>query len=200
MTNAIHGQQTSDEGIHSIIAFVYPNAGARTGASGFEAYDVGKVALQSDDGSYWLLVTTAPTWAQITTGSAAAPARSTLLFGNNSVTSTTTTRYLSPSYDDTTAPNSPIQFRVPFSGTLRNLRVRHNTTSGNGNPIVYTLRVNGSGTAIAVSLSSTSADGADTSNSVAVSAGDLIDMEVTKASGIGSTPRDITASLEMEAS
>jgi hypothetical protein len=33
-------------------------------------------------------------------------------------------------------------------------------------------------------------------NTVPVSAGDLIDIEITKASGIAASPRDITASVE----
>lgn len=68
MTNAIHSRQTAAEGIHGVIAFTYANAAGRTGAAGFAAYDVGKIALQLDDGSYWILTSIAPTWTQVNTG------------------------------------------------------------------------------------------------------------------------------------
>ena len=65
-----------------------------------------------------------------------------LIWGNSSVSTTTTPRYLSPGYTDALAPTTSIQFRLNFPGTLKNLRVRHNTTAGNGNAIVYTVRIN----------------------------------------------------------
>jgi len=40
----------------------YANAAARTGATGFVAGDVHKLALQLDDLSLWILVNTTPTW------------------------------------------------------------------------------------------------------------------------------------------
>jgi type II secretory pathway pseudopilin PulG len=46
----------------------YADAGARTSASGFVASDIGQLAYQSSDQSFWRLQTTAPTWLQDTTG------------------------------------------------------------------------------------------------------------------------------------
>lgn len=54
----------------------YANAAARTGAANLVATDVGKVALQTDTGTYWILVTTAPTWLQIATGTSFPPSGS----------------------------------------------------------------------------------------------------------------------------
>jgi len=122
-----------------------------------------------------------------------------LLFGANSVSATTTTRYLWPSYDDSLCPTSPVQYRAPRAGTLQKLYVKHNTPAGNGNAIVYTLRINGVASALTVSLASTAADGSDLVNTVAVAAGDLLDIEVTKAASVGSTPQNIVASLEFAA-
>lgn len=119
-----------------------------------------------------------------------------LLWGSNDVTRSTTTRYLFPSYTNDTAFTTPVQWRSPRAGTLQNLRVRHNTTAGNGNAIVYTVRVNGIASALTVSLASTSSDGSDLVNTVAVAAGDLLDIEVTKALDITSSPSNIMASLE----
>lgn len=43
----------------------YASAAARTGASGFTADDIGKVAKQTDNGTYWELTAVTPTWSQI---------------------------------------------------------------------------------------------------------------------------------------
>jgi len=132
-----------------------------------------------------------PSWAAPASGSTPQ-----LLWGDNSVGSSTTTRYLSPGYDDGLAETIPTQFRVVRAGTFQNLRIRHNVPAGNGNAIVYTLRVNGVPSALTVSLASTATDGSDLANNVVVAVGDLIDIEVTKAAGVGSSPTNITATVE----
>lgn len=120
-----------------------------------------------------------------------------LIWGDGNISATTTTRYLSPGYADGTALTSPIQFRVPSSGSVRRLRVRHNTTAGNGNAVVYTVRINSIASAVTVSMASTAADGSDLANTAAVVAGDLIDIEITKAASIATSPSDVMASLEV---
>jgi hypothetical protein len=119
-----------------------------------------------------------------------------LHWGDNSVSGTTTTRYMYPGYDALASP-TVIQYRVPAACRLRNLYVRHNIPAGNGLSIVYTVRVNNIATALAVSLASTSADGSDLVNTISLVAGDLIDIEVTKAASVGTSPSDIVASLEV---
>jgi prepilin-type N-terminal cleavage/methylation domain-containing protein len=42
--------------------WTYANAAARTGATGFVAGDIGEIAYQSDNGTYWRLTATTPTW------------------------------------------------------------------------------------------------------------------------------------------
>lgn len=119
-----------------------------------------------------------------------------LMWGNDSVAATTTARYLSPFYEDSLAQTSPIQFRVPRAGTIRRLRVRHNGPAGNGNNIVYTLRVNGVATALSASLASNASDASDLVNQVGVPDGALIDFEVTKAASVGTSPSDIVVIVE----
>ena len=119
-----------------------------------------------------------------------------MLWGDDVVGTTTTTRYLTPGYDNGLSETISTQIRIIRAGTLQNMRVRHNTTAGNGNSIVYTLRVNGVGSALGVSLASTTVDGSDLASTVAVSAGDLLDIEVTKASVVGASPSNITATVE----
>jgi hypothetical protein len=123
---------------------------------------------------------------------------STLVFGAGSLASSTTTRYLFPGYDDTLGQTSAVQIVAPYTGTLRNLYVRHNVTAGNGNPLVYTVRINGVASALLVSLASTSLQGFNVVNSVAVVAGDRIDIEVTKAASVASSPTDITATIDLQ--
>ena len=43
----------------------YANAAARTGATGFAAFDVGKIAKQTDNSTYWELTAVTPTWVQV---------------------------------------------------------------------------------------------------------------------------------------
>jgi len=130
---------------------------------------------------------------------AAEAAPAVLTWGAGSVTATTTTRYLFPGFDSGTAQTSAIRFRVPRAGKIRKMRVHHNVTAGNGNAIVYTLRVEGAASALTVSLASTASEGADNVNSVAVANDDLIDIEVTKAASIGTTPGDIMVTVEFAA-
>lgn len=74
--------------------------------------------------------------------------------------------------------------------------VVHGVPSGNGNSIVYTMRVNGVSTALSVSVASTSGTGSNTSNSISVAQGDYVDIEVTKAASIGSSPGVVSVSVE----
>jgi hypothetical protein len=53
---------------HILENWVYASAAARTGATGFLAGDVGKIAYQSDLGQYWRLTATTPTWALVDKG------------------------------------------------------------------------------------------------------------------------------------
>ena len=114
-------------------------------------------------------------------------------WGNNSVASSTTTRYLEPWFDDAQAPTSAVQWIFPRPGTLSDLYIRHNQPNGNGNDIVYTVRINSVATALAVTLASTGVSASNTTDSVNVLTGDLVDIEVTKAAGIGQTPNDVMA-------
>jgi len=123
-------------------------------------------------------------------------ANAILSWGASGVSGTTTTRYLFPYYNDALAGTSAIQIEVPKGTRLRNLRVRHNTTAGNGNNIVYTLRKNGVATALTVTIPSTTTAAQDTTNSVTVVAGDRLDIEVTKAASISASPSGITVTLE----
>jgi hypothetical protein len=57
-----HSDITAGE-IHIVHNWSYADAAARTGATGFVSGDLGKVARQVDENSYWTLTATTPTWA-----------------------------------------------------------------------------------------------------------------------------------------
>lgn len=57
---------------HKIENWTYANAAARTGATGFTSADIGKLAYQTDQKSYWRLTATTPTWDQAMAGPAGA--------------------------------------------------------------------------------------------------------------------------------
>jgi hypothetical protein len=110
----------------------------------------------------------------------------TLIWGNDNIAASPTTRYLVSGWDALLAPTAPRRYRVARAGTLSEMRAHHNAPGGNGNTVTYTLTVNGVPTALTVSMASTAADGTDLANSVAVAAGDLLGIEVTKGAAIGS--------------
>lgn len=119
-----------------------------------------------------------------------------LTFGSNDVSSTTTTRYLGPGIMDSQAATSVDQMTIPRDGFLRNMYLFVNGPGGNGNTIVYTVRINSVASALTVSMASTAATGSDTTNVVSVSEGDEIDVEITKALGVSTGPDEVRATME----
>ena len=122
-----------------------------------------------------------------------------ITFGANSVSSTTSDRWLYPSYQNTLAPTIAMYFRLPFkrSGKIRNLRIFHNTPGGNGLNIVYTLQVEAISTLLSVTIPSTSQDGSNLINVASFNPGDRVSLYVQKAASIGASPLDIIASMEV---
>jgi hypothetical protein len=51
--------------LHALYTWSYANAAARTGATGFASADVGKMAWQTDNDSFWILKAATPTWVPI---------------------------------------------------------------------------------------------------------------------------------------
>lgn len=64
MTSPFHSLQTAN---HKTENYTFADAAARAAGSGytFAAADLGKIAYQTDTGSYWRLTATAPTWVQM---------------------------------------------------------------------------------------------------------------------------------------
>lgn len=53
---------------HIAYNWVYSDATARGAATGFVAADVGKLAWQTDNNTFWVLTATTPTWANLVSG------------------------------------------------------------------------------------------------------------------------------------
>ena len=64
MAHGYHADLTGED-IHVPYAWSYADTAAREGATGFAAGDVGKLALQEDDNSLWMLTAITPTWESV---------------------------------------------------------------------------------------------------------------------------------------
>ena len=62
---SFHKNQVSNHVIYSS-ELVYADSTAREAATGFVSADVGKVALQQDDTSFWILTAITPVWSELT--------------------------------------------------------------------------------------------------------------------------------------
>ncbi len=165
-----------------------------TGPTGATAVAAAKEDLDEYmDFTGWDFLSTAPTTPVTGVGSVVG-------WGNQSVGGTTADRFMDPwgaqnqiaGTDGTTNARTVI----PRAGTISNFYVRHGNPDGNGNDIVYTVRINGVSTALTVTLASTGSQASDTVNSVAVAAGDNVDVVVEKAANVGNSPDSITAQME----
>ena len=123
---------------------------------------------------------------------------SLLLFGSGTVGGSTTTRYLYPGYDDGLAQTAVIQINAAYAGTLQDFYIRHNSPGGSGADITYTIRINSVASIITATLASTGTAVSDLVNTAAVVAGDLIDVEITKAGGVGAGPSDIACTINLK--
>lgn len=82
----------------------------------------------------------------------------------------------SSSYD---SPEVNVQTPVAVSGTFDYFRVKCQSAPGTGTTVTWTLRVNGVDTALTVTISGTNKTGTDTTHSVTVNAGDLVNWKIT---------------------
>ena len=84
-TSGRHGRQNiiNNDGIHSIVALSYVDSTARLAATGFQDYDLNKVAEQTSDNTLWRLISISPiTWQAIATGTGTGTLSQVLSNGN----------------------------------------------------------------------------------------------------------------------
>lgn len=120
-------------------------------------------------------------------------------FGNGSLTETTTTRYLTPGYDAGVAQVTEWFMSAPFTGTIKNLHIRHNEAGGSANTIVYTVRVEAADSTVTATLAANGSTVADTSHTAAVTQGNRISVKATKASGVTTSPGNVIVTFEVVA-
>ena len=122
---------------------------------------------------------------------------SILGWGAGKVGSSTTVRFLYPWYSESVAEVVESGISSSKNGELQHLRIRHIIPAGNGEIITYTLRVAGVDTGLSVDLASDQPYGEDISTIVSVSQGDLLSIKIEKALGIGASPRNIVATVDL---
>lgn len=177
-----------------IAGTVDPSAGAGVPApegSTYHRYGAGA-------GQLWLKTAAAATgWTNLGGG---VGDHTLLHWGNDSVAASVDLRYLAPGYDQSTADLTRLTtFRAPRAGTAQRLRARHNAAAGNGNSVDYTLYVNGAPTALTCSLATgVIGDAQDLANTVAIAAGDQIEMTANKLLALGSGAVDCMVSMEIQ--
>jgi hypothetical protein len=138
----------------------------------------------------------AAVWVALSAG-AGVDSTSLISWGSDNLTATTTDRYLYPGWDSGGAPTAIRNRAMPRAGIIRNLFVRHNTGNGNGNPVVYTVVLNGVPTALSVSKASGAIGSvSNVSDTVVVAQGDLIALVATKAAATGSGDFDVLVTAE----
>jgi hypothetical protein len=135
--------------------------------------------------------------ADVTAGGGGVTASDSLIFGAGTVFASVKTRYLFAGYSDSPAEITPIQVASPRTGTVSRLQVFHNILGGGANPITYRVRVNNVGTIVNVVLAANALYGADFTNTVPVTAGQPIDVEVTKTAIVGASPRNVVVIMEV---
>lgn len=119
------------------------------------------------------------------------------VWGAANVTSSTTTRYIPPGFYNTSGTTTPISLAVPRAGKLQHLFIHCGTAGGaGGKTITYTVYVNGVATALEVTMPEAGTDASDTTHSVTVNQGDLIDIVVTKSGTLGGSPNNIIITCE----
>jgi hypothetical protein len=162
------------------------------------AAPVGCLFQHEIDGRLWTKFGVADTaWREFITTATNGPA--ILTWGVESIGSAADVRWLPPGHDMGVAIlTETMRVPCPRAGTLRRLYVYHNAAVGNGQPVDYTVYVNGVATPITVALATGAIGFAfDIVNTAAVLAGNAISLRASKVAAIGSGLVQPQVSLEV---
>jgi hypothetical protein len=121
-------------------------------------------------------------------------AGSAFVWGNSSTPGTATQVVLDPGYEDRVAPAAAAahpQLRMPFTGVITNLYIQCGT--GADATVDVTVYVGASPTSITVAMGAGVTQGADTTHTAAVTAGDKVTVQCKGAGGITTGFVDIVA-------
>ena len=118
-------------------------------------------------------------------------------FGADSLGTLSTALFFAPGYI-TAATATEIQIAITRPGTIRNLRVQVGTAGTGAATVTFTVRKNGSDTAIVATISNT-ATGlvSDLADSITVVAGDLLSISIAKSVPVVAGQAQVAASLEL---
>lgn len=106
------------------------------------------------------------------------------------------TRVMPPGWSDSLGTNTPIGFRAPRAGVIRNFTARHNRVNGNGLNVQYAIRKNGVITAASVTIASGAVTSGLSTTQVTVAANDLIECVRVIAANIGNGQVDAVCACE----
>jgi hypothetical protein len=119
-----------------------------------------------------------------------------IYFSANTVTTTTTVRYLPVGYTLGTAPSTPTPLPMNVARVVTTLRYRARLAGSGSGSLVITLRREGVATALVLTVLLTATSGLVTLPAgIALAAGDSIDIEVTKTGTVTTAPTDIAVTL-----
>lgn len=123
-----------------------------------------------------------------------------IYFGAANAGTVATALYLGPGFLETAAQATELAIPITKDGFLRNLRVRHGATAGVGAAVnTFTIMVNGVASTLTCVTANTGTNsaGSDITHTVAVVAGDVISLRLTKSVAVTSGQGPLTASLEL---
>lgn len=123
--------------------------------------------------------------------------RGQFLFGATDIGSDTTEKYLWPGGPMGAAPTVKPHYRSAYAGTIRRMHVRQNTAAGNGEDIIYTLYVNNNATSMTVTIASDVVDSKRQSPHPTFPENALMEVRVTKALDIATSPTNILVALQV---
>lgn len=107
-------------------------------------------------------------------------------------------RFGTPWWDATASAPLVIEEFIfcPLDGVLRNLRVKVETPAAGSDTATFTVRVNGVNTALTVTHTESATTSTDSSNTVAVAAGDTISLGVTTSASVSGSSYRIAFEVE----
>lgn len=117
-----------------------------------------------------------------------------LVWGNNGFGTGINTKYADPFWDRSVAGTSPIGFRLPRSGTLKNFTF--SADSAGVGDFTASVRVNDVPTLLSLPISATTTQSVNSVNSLAVNQGDKLDLEIIR--NIAGSPTNPIFTIEFE--
>lgn len=114
---------------------------------------------------------------------------SSTFIGGNSTATTAATQYIGVYADDSSATEVNVHaWTAPFTGVIRNLRAKVLVAPGVGDTWTFTVRVNAAATSVTAAITgAVQTTATDTTNSVSVTAGDLICCEMLETGACAAT-------------